>query len=590
MVYYICKIEQGEIKMPFENKVHELLNILRGKHDLLISVQEIEVLSFFAYKTISFEINFSQVDFSNHHKFNDQVLAISDQCDEITSGLIKDIIVSGVLQYCEELNEVFKMLLKMSKDEIFDLYVELSKVNAKSNDWYTDDSLCDLFVELTKNVDAKNILDICSGKGSLLFKYLQQHYDSFAYGYELNYATSLVSRLKLNLLNTNNMIKNANVLSVPMENKYDLVYCHYPWGMRSRDEIIEDINGIMDYSNISRNRLDWAFIIKAVNSINKNGKAIVLIPAGALFSTTDIDNRKNIVEKGLIEKIISFPAGSLASTGVSYYMLVLSYGNEKIRYIDASNSFEKQYGRKKLLVKEIVDLVNSQTEQYVKEVTLEEVAKKDYNLSIGQYLKEDLSTKLINPTELSQLAEIITGYQYTSKTLEEMNPGEGSVDIVKITNIEDGTIDYDNLISAKLDDLKLDKYLLKDNDIIVSNKGSNPKLAFIKKIGDKKIIPHSNLTIIRVTSNLVNPLYLYAYLSSDSGINSLRALIKGAVVIANINRKDFSELLIPVLEKDDQDLICTRYTILRQRLNELNQETKRIKEKLSSIYDDKVGE
>ncbi len=575
--------------MPKENVYFELFNMLRGKFSVDVAAQEIEVLSYFAYKTVSFDVNFSEVDFSEHKKFNEQVLAIAEKCDVKTSSLIKDIVVSGVIQCCDELNDVFKVLLQLKKEDILELLNNGMEYYNGVNMWSTNEVLCNLFVELTKNMKTKNVLDICSGKGNLLGSYVKANEGVKAKGIELNYPAALISKLKLNLLDADYHVDVENVLNKPMKDEYDLVYCHYPWGMRSKDNIVEDINPKLNYSNMNRSRIDWAFIIKSLNAINEQGKAFVVAPLGVLFSSTDTINRKELVDNGYLETIITLPAGSITGTGVAYCMMILSKENKKVKLVDASELYDKVGNRKVLKIKGIVDLVNTPCEKCI-EVTSDEIASKNYNLSFSVFVEDDLSEKLINPKPLNELSEVITGFQYTSKSLKELPVDEGNVRIVKINNIEDGHINQDSIVSANIDLKKVSKYILKDNDILLSNKGNNPKLVFVEGIEDKCIIPQSNLTIIRVNSSKINPLYLYAFLMSDIGKNCLQSLMKGTVVIANISRKDLMEMQVPVLDMEDQELIATRFNILQNKLNEVNDEARRIRLKLASIYSDKVGE
>ena len=101
-----------------ETVCNEALSLLRIKHDANKAIEEIKVLSFFAYETKKYRINFSEVDFSSHMDFNNKILKISENCKSNTSEILKDIIVSGTLKYCDELNKVFNYLLELKTEDI----------------------------------------------------------------------------------------------------------------------------------------------------------------------------------------------------------------------------------------------------------------------------------------------------------------------------------------------------------------------------------------------------------------------------------------------------------------------------------------
>lgn len=569
-----------------KRKMLEFINILRDKYDNKTIIQEIEVLAYFAYKTVSFDTNYSELNFSNHESFYKFLINESTNVDRQTSCLLRDVIDSGIIQCDERLNKIYKEFLKCSKEEIIDI---LNTINESYDSSLpsTDSTLCELFTKMTRDFTVNNVLDICSGKGNLLFNYVLNNPTVTVSGYEINNVFNIISRLKLDMINANYSIEYEDVLKKKMYNRFDLVFCHYPWGMRSREELENDNIMNIDYTNIKRNRVDWAFIIKALNSINDNGKAFIIAPSGALFNSTDTITRKEIVEKGFLEMIVTMPSGTLSGTSAAYCIMVLSHNNKHVKMVDASNLYEGTRVRKKLKINEIMKLINNKGNKFL---SLEELAKNDYNLLISSYIDENISKVLINPRPMEEVAEIITGFQYTSRSLQELTSNQGNVSILKINNIENGEFDINDLVSAQIDESKISKYVLRENDILVSNKGNNPKLCFINDLGNKKIIPQSNLTIIRVTSSEIEPLYLHAFLCSDTGITCLKNLMKGSVIIANISRKDLMKMNIPVLSKIDQELIINRYNIISRKLKELRKQEKNLKLKLASIYTDKVGE
>ena len=197
--------------------------------------------------------------------------------------------------------------------------------------------------------------------------------------------------------------------------------------------------------------------------------------------------------------------------------------------------------------------------------------------------------ELINPKTIKEIADVFAGYQYTSRKIEELEPGEGNVSVVKVSNIENGEINYNDLVSIDIDENKVEKYFLKENDILISTKGTLIKIGLITNIGDKEIIPYNNLQVIRITSEDVNPIYVCNYLNSETGQRFLKSIQTGQIII-NINKQDLLNVLVPVVDMDTQETIANRYQIISNNIKELKERLSTLENKLNSIYDDEVGE
>ncbi len=572
-----------------ETVCNEALSLLRIKHDANKAIEEIKVLSFFAYETKKYRINFSEVDFSSHMDFNNKILKISENCKSNTSEILKDIIVSGTLKYCDELNKVFNYLLELKTEDIsYIVYDYDFRGGMNYYEHITDKKVCELLVSLSKDVNANSVLDICSGEGNVLCEYYKNTKNPNLDGIEIHYNSALISKLKLVMLEEDyrvNRIKNADVFSCDMRKKYDLVFCNAPWGMRLSREIAEDYNGKLVYENI-KFKADWAFVFKAINSISEKGKAFVLINNSALSNSMYEINRADVIEGGFIETIIQLPQGTLSYTNLGYSILILSNNNDKVRFINAQELFMGNNLRnKKLDVEKIVELYNSNDEKNIYITDKLELKNNDYNLEPVFYINKKNIPQLINPCKLEQIADIIPGFQYTSRNLKELATNEGNVSIAKITNIENGEIDYSTLASADIDTKKVEKYLLKENDILLSTKGTSLKLAIVRNIGDRYIIPQNNLSIIRCTSESINPIYLYSFLSGRTGKIMLESLQKGGAIMS-INGKDLREMDIPLLDEETQKLIADKYIILNENIKNLSREIELKKLDLFNICED----
>lgn len=535
-------------------------------------------------------INYSDSDQTNGIIFKTANLIEKDNKE--LSMILTDICNTSVFTYNEVLNEInlrIKNLTIAQKKELFDVCKDMSELNSHGR-WSTSKQLIQVIMDCVDFNQVDSVLDLCSGIGSFLGECAKMKNDLYLEGYEIYQIALLVSKMHLYIHNTMANLHAGDVLQTKIDNKFDLVVADFPWGLRSDIKPIDDDDMYVEYKE-NKQRSDWNFILKAVNAMKKGGKTIALAPQSVLFSSrkSDVETRKEIVEKGLLETVILMPAASISGISTSYVLMVFSNGNRSVKLIDASDAYINAKGAYKFLdLNKIHELKVSTDSEKIRNVTLDEIAKSDYSLEFNFYFSNISNIQLTNPKTIGEIGEVFSGYQYTSKNLTELNPGKGNISIVKISNLINGSIDYSSMISANIDEAKAEKYLLHENDILLSSKGTMIKGVVVKDIGEQKIIPHNNLLVIRITDNEVNPIYVCNYLNSKTGQLFLKTIQTGGIII-NINRTRLMDLPIPIVDKDSQEIIATRYLIMKEKVVELQTQLDLAIDKLNSIYDDELG-
>lgn len=576
-----------------ENKLFNYSNILRGKHSYYQIINELKVLSFLAILAKRKKLNTQDIDFTEHNKMNDCILKLSNNNNGNLSTLLKDIIVNGVINCCLELNSVYKDLLSLNEKELLKfnsmLYQDVdNKYLKEAGNRSSEQNIVNLVYKMCENLETEKVLDLCSGEGNFLYNFAKEKPNLRYVGYEINPVAILLSKLRLELLNVNYCIKEENVLSIEMNEQFDLVFSEYPWGVRPNDQIVSEKNGYVEYYN-SKSKADWAFINKAINSLKENGKAIVLSSGAALFGLPDRQSREQVVNKKLLESIITLPSGILPWTSVNSYLLIFSHDNDKVKFIDASHCFEQKNKVKSLDVNDVLKLMNTvEDTEYIKHVANDIIERNDFNLNVSNYIG-DSDVELINPHKLEEVADVITGFQYTTKTVEELPKGEGNITVLKGTNISTGEIDLNNTISINIDEKKVSKYLLRQNDILISTKGTTINSVIVPDLKGQKVIPNNILTIIRIRSDKINAIYLYSFLNSETGKKIIKKLQNGAFIM-NVTRKSLLNMEIPVLDIDTQETIANKYLLLTEQLKDAKKRIENLTNKINNIYEDEVSE
>lgn len=527
-----------------------------------------------------------QFDFEDYKVFEEKMKEAIESCQSDTTKEVLVSILNINFTYTGNgVNDIYKQLLECNNKELRDAFkIEslMGPVLACSRS-ITEDCLSELVIKLHEGRSNKKIIDLCSGKGRFLAMAANSYKNSELFGVEIDVPDVIESKMILDMMSVKYSILSGNLFFISCTRDYDLVFLDFPWHMGTHQNICEDKDGIFIFDNKKINT-NWAFTGKAINSINENGRAYVLMPTGALNSTLDEKIRKQVIDKGLLEMSISLPAGTRFSANVDYSLLVFSKGNKNIKMVDAT-SFCTKGLKKKLKVNDIINAINNNSSEYVKIIDNSTITENSYKLNSQPYFMEKISVP--HAKQLQTVAKTFRGIQYSSKQYTDLGPGEGKYSVVKISDINDDFLDCSGLSTVDMPEDKVQKYLLKVNDILIVSKGYSLKLAYVKDLCGKQVIPTGNLNVIRVKNGDVLPLYLYIFLKSSKGQALLEQNLAGAS-IKSLSKKALEEMDISAVDLDTQEVIENRYLILQDKIEKLKNDLKDLEEKQSSIFESEV--
>lgn len=566
----------------------ELFKLLKSKYSERQAIEQIAFIGYLATLEKRLKINHS-LDFYTREKFNEKALELSRKVESFFSGIIKDIIVSGIIDCGIETHAVYSTLIRMPYSDLVELITEKlfipEEMSLRFSDSLSSYDVSKLVLSLFEDSSTKTVIDLCSGAGNFLVQAVKENHSVNVRGIELRNRSTILSKIRLSLLDANFMVSESNVLNCSMKREFDLVFSNYPWNMRLVHTPAEDQNPRMSTTDIKM-KSDWAFVAKAINSFSAKGKAVILISDGCLFNKVDEKYRKEIIDKGLLEMVIALPSGTMPGTNVSYSMLVFSENNTTIKLIDASDSYRKNVRQKRLDVEAVMNIVSNRDKKY-KEISTKDIVEEDYCLDVGRYFQKKII--IPNPIKLKEVASVFRGYSFNAKLNEELEPGQGECAILKLSDIEDGEINYNDLNSFNKDISKVERFLLKEGDIVLTSRGPTLKIAIIKDIADLKIVASASLMVIRPISDKINPYYLYLFLTSDIGNALIKRTQTGGIIMV-ISKSTLCDMEVPLIDCETQEVAENRYKILFQKLNEAKLQIKILESKISDIYSDLVGE
>ena len=426
--------------------------------------------------------------------------------------------------------------------------------------------------------------------GDRLARYTEDKYSSVFpgvkyYGYETSIEEREIAFLRAHLLGVYNVGEDfTNVDSdyhkgISDTNRFDKIFANYPRGLKYLPYNLESKGG----SN------DWAFNDWICKHLTSNGKAVAIMSNGAAWNTVDIKNRKEFVEKGLIEAVIELPAGIFPNSSVATTMIVFSHGNKSIKMVEKTDyDIMSMFGYNE----RILEGLNSDTE-YSKTVSITELRNNDYVLNYNRYITP--STKFKNCKKLGDfIISIRRGISRKKAVSGEKVYETFPVPFLELSNIKNGLID-DELIYLPLpneitqSDL-FTKVVLKENDLIISKSGEPYKIAVFSKpqtkpLCDEPIVPSDNMYVIELDTNRINPYYVKVFLESQQGKALLNSRSNQATII-NISRKELENLEIPVPPLSVQNKIAEAYLARADEYKVCQLKLEDATNRLNSVFDD----
>lgn len=241
----------------------------------------------------------------------------------------------------------------------------------------------------------------------------------------------------------------------------------------------------------------------------------------------------------------------------------------------------------------LLDKIRQKKERLVKEKKI----KRDKNASIiyrgedNSYYEKMLATGEVKCIDEEIPFEVPKGwewerwgnisqsiqYGYNAPALEH-----GAIKMVRISDIQENCVLWDNVPYCQIEENDIDTYLLKVNDILFARTGGTVGKSFLVEEVPERAIYAGYLIRTRYSS-LLNPRYMKLFMESQLYWEQLK---NGTIATAqpNCNGKTLAKMLLPIPPTKEQDRIVGKltqlssflnnYTLCQERLNLLNEEIK----------------
>lgn len=511
-------------------------------------------------------------------------------------GLVKE--VTKELSFEEKFDlKTIEFGEEYTEDDCVRAVREIVDNNNGINEWMysSPSSLNKLVTKIINLKDVESFCDFGSGDGKLLLNVFDAaHKNKFNCkytGYEINAKQVLVSKCLMCMLNVDATIINCDFMRDIHRGQFDKGYLYPPFGLKYSIDEWDSLKGIYGDLFTSRTESELLYLLKALENIKENGKLVTIFTTGAAFRSSGMLARKYLVENNYVEGIISLPARTLGFTAIPIDLWILKKDQKKsnvIKMLDASNNILDKGS--KIAVELDVSTIIEEYNNNAKCVSIEDIKKNEYSLSINIYEAEKLTDSILNPVNIEDVCKIEKGSQYTiSKFKDQISNTPTDYQLLTSINIQDGIVDYDSLPYV-YPDPKLLKFKLEEGDIVVTTKSTVVKTFVANDLPDRNIIVTGGMIILKPDTSKVNPTYVKMFLDSSIGKSEFKSIIKGNT-IGFVPFKEFKERMIiscPSLEK--QNKLSEQYNNMLWTINALTKQLADTKDELANIIENSLNE
>ena len=346
----------------------------------------------------------------------------------------------------DELGQGYEYLIKQFADDS----------GHTAQEFYTNRTVVNLMTEMLKPQPGESIYDPTCGSAGMLISavaYLKQQglewRNLSIYGQEIVTLTSAIARMNLLLHGVQDFnIVNADTLKTPAFTdhsklqQFDLILANPPYSISQWDRTAfeSDKYGRNFLGTPPQGRADYAFFQHILKSLDeKTGRCAILFPHGVLFRNEEKDMREKLVKSDLVECVIGLGPNLFYNSPMEACIIICRTRkavNRKgqVLFINALNEVTRKNAQSYLEDKHIEKIAKAYDKyesdgDIAKVVTIKDIAKNDYSLSIPLYIqtsseeKEDDRTVQECYSDWKEAAEMASRH---FESINEMIGGDGN--------------------------------------------------------------------------------------------------------------------------------------------------------------------
>ena len=522
-----------------------------------------------------------------------EAISLASEGDEDIARLLEHVFARHSALTVEEL----RSRLERVADEELDAYLRhcLAEQNVMSAHTSTPEGIARLAQAILDVKPGERVVDLCSGRGDFLEAVASQCPQASLSGMDIDVAALAIAKMRSKASGSSISYSCEDVFRFYEKNLADApadkVFSNYPWGMstkmfsRTSNYIEHVLKGEDRYGRPSSS--DWVFNRVIVDSLKEGGVGVGIMANGACFKGTDKRVREYFVKNGYIAAVVALPKGVFAPyTMIQTSLIVLRPGGSKgVRFVDATDlgaSDRRGCSVDEKAIDTIVERLAADSERSAF-MTVEQIAAREFDLSAKRYPQKEIEVE--NGVNLGSVATITRGASVRAAELDALACEEDTgISYLNLGNISDGGID-DELPNLSSLDPKLEKYCIRDGNVLISKSGAPFKVAVAEVPEGRKVLANGNLYVLEVDRDKIDPHYLAAFFLSPAGKELLAREAVGTA-IPNVPIRALSAIKVPLLDADRQKAIANAYLAKTDEIKVLKLRLEKARGEIADLFDE----
>ena len=184
---------------------------------------------------------------------------------------------------------------------------------------------------------------------------------------------------------------------------------------------------------------------------------------------------------------------------------------------------------------------------------------------------------------IEELCEILNGYAFKSD-----NYVEEGVRIIRIANVQKGYIEDNTPVFCQYDNLELEKYMLMENDLLISLTGNVGRVALLTK----EFLPaalNQRVACLRLKNKEVLKKYLFYCLSANGFEEKCIRSAKG-VAQKNMSTEWLKKYKIPLYSSNEQIQIVRSLDFISRTINNRKKQLQKLDELIQARFVEMFGD
>ena len=448
--------------------------------------------------------------------------------------------------------------------------------------------------------DNDTVVDMGCGRGNFLLNIAKGKPTAKYFGYDISKENVLVTKIREEIFKKYDLIPNEAEIKVENKNVFDLkkelfqpkghkfkkIFFHYPFDTPKTEVPLEaDIEKYFSTVPFA----NWAFNYLICCMLEEHGKGIAIMPNGSTINYTERKIRKYFLDNGFIEAVIALPDKMLEFSNMNSVLVIFSNNpknKEGVYMYKCQNTNDKMH----IFDKKDIDKVLAEYHKDGQFIPMTEISERNgYNLHPNTYINGIDRT---NSVPFESLTDKITRASHLlldSESEENKNDGQKEEYFyLNSSNIRNGVIDFDDMIRLKSIPDKNKEFVIRDNTLIIT-KNAPYKIAYVDKVGERRILVSGNFYLIKLKEKEVNPYFVKAFLESKKGMDLLELISSGSF-IHNISLNALKSMPFPLISLEKQNEIARKYCDAVAKFLAKEAELKAVQAELSQIRDNMLGE